>query len=64
MSLSVISRPSRSWSSRAASVEVSAMEDLSASMEESFLEIFLKKKKKKMSGGVIRVKREYLHLAR
>ena len=40
------------------------MEDLSASMEESFLEIFLKKKKKKMSGGVIRVKREYLHLAR
>lgn len=40
MSLSVISRPSRSLSSLAASVEVSASNNLSASMPTSCLLIF------------------------
>lgn len=40
MSLSVISRPSRSLSSLAASVDVSASDDLSASMPASCLLIF------------------------
>lgn len=44
MSLNVISRPSLSWSNLAASVEVSAIEDLSASRAANCFPIFFKLK--------------------